>query len=147
MNYNFPWQRDSQGEYLVFRVTDERTVEMREANTAMFIYAGELAMFNHIWVETEDEPDDENNIMGVRIWQQSLDSVIGAGAFHALCSDLIKKGWAIADEDEPSDLDRQAYYQTFKGLQMYETDEDTIVANAMRLFDKEAEYYLGHEWT
>lgn len=137
MNHEFPWQQDAYGEYLTLRLTDERTVEMREENTVMFIYAGKLAMFNHVWVQTEDECEDEDNVMGIRIWQQTFDRALGRGAFDCLCNDLMARGWAMADEDEPSELDRQAYIATFPENITYDEEARKAAAN----LDAEWLYY------
>jgi hypothetical protein len=145
MSVEFPWQEYEDGtEYL--RIRDkEFCVDITDNDrTVLFLYAGKLAMFNHIWVEMPEQGETEDTVMGARIWQRSFDEQLGEGLFMELCDQLINRGYAQAAEDEPSELDYQAFYNTFPDAK--EEEVDTIVERLMTNFDAAIQYYT-QEWT
>lgn len=132
LNYEFPWKEDDDGDYLVIRSNEVDRFEVRRQTSTIFRYMGELAMYNHVWIEMPEIGETEETVMGVRLWERSFNEKMGAGAFEALCGQMIMKGFM--ESDELSELDIQAYEHTFPD------SEEDMIARTMANFDSEWRY-------
>ena len=139
--FNYPWQEDAYGAYLAFQNGD-MTFVVRDCNTAMYLFPEEPDA-DHVWIQLEEGEGEDR---GIRLWRLQLDELLGKGSFSQLCSDLFERDFILAEDEEPSPLDMQAWEKTFK--KDYERPDpiEKIVAFALKHFDAEAEYYLEHEW-
>lgn len=139
--FEFPWNRDEQGEYLKIRISDDKTIELREDTTLMYLFPDQPEA-DHLFVYTHMEDDQ---YYGFRIWRQLFDDILGEGAFSSLCDELFDKGFDCADDEEPSPLDIQAWEQTFNREYIKPNPIDKIVELAMANFDDAWKYYSS-EW-
>ena len=143
MASKFEWHRDEQGEFIPF-VSNEGEFDMRpDDQTVIFMYVGQYACMSHLWYERPDLGETEDTVMGMRIWQAWLDEKYGEGTFSNLCEEMIDRGFPFAQEEEPSELDKQAYYKCFPNAQEEEIEQ--VVEQLMTNFDAGLEYYRV-EW-
>jgi len=143
MSYEFPWQEDKEGEFLVLRTDSGRHV-IRQTNTDIYTFP-DYVEGNHIFHELYAADDEVN--MGFRMFKPDLDEPLGDGTYDALVSDMTQRYFTEIISDEMSDYDRRAFISKF-GHEPERVDTiGRIVDLAMLHLDSEAEYYLGHEWT
>lgn len=138
--YQFPWKCDAEGEYLIFRVSDDTVFEIRDDNSLLYLFPGESEI-DHVFIPTHE---DEDCWYGYRLWRRDLDEVLGKGAFTALCDQMFDKGFEVAPDEEPSELDIKCWEERF-GENYRAKTNDTIVALAVSHLDEEWKYY-DKEW-
>lgn len=144
MSFEFPWQEDEDGPFLAIRSDEVDRFEIRRQNSYLFLFTGKLALYDHIWVEMPELGETEETVMGARVWQRSIDKKFGEGAFRKLCDDMQELGFMESDDDEPSELDIQAFHNTFPNLLAPdETDEDALVLKLMHNFAAHWKYMQG----
>lgn len=136
--YEFPWKQDDDVYYLKLKAGDS-VILMHPYNTIMFLYP-EYPEADHIWIHMGDNSD--GTMQGIRLWRENIDA-LGDGAFGQLCDEMFEREFDLAEDEEPSPLDRQAYEETF-GRQV-EKDLGSIVLKAMTNFEQAWEYY-SEEW-
>jgi hypothetical protein len=142
---SFEWSRDWDGEYLPIK-SDEGEFDLRaDGQTVLFVYVGKYACMSHIWRELPELGETEETIMGMRIWKRYMDEKFGEGTFDNLCEEMMDRGFAMAAEEEPSELDKQAYFKAFPQAQ-----EEQLEMMIERLLptdmESAAQYYLS-EWS
>lgn len=139
--YTFPWRQDAEGYYLVFK-TDEGTFTARDTNTLMYLFPDQPEA-DHIFIIMSEEDD---MIRGARIWRRMFDEALGEAAFGQLCDQMFERGFDVAEDEEPSDLDIAAWEQTFGETYNKPNPIDKIVELAMRNFDAAWRFY-SEEWS
>lgn len=135
--YNFPWQQDAEGYYLVFN-TDQGAFEARDTNTMMYLYP-DMPEADHVWIQVDES-------YGFRLFREHIDRV-GEGAFGSLCDQLFEHGFEMSDEEDPQECDIEAFYEHFNRRPESINTIDKIVKLALDNLDAKAEYYIGHEWS
>lgn len=139
--YSFPWQWDTEA-YLVI-ATDYGRIELRPSNTELYLFP-EDPEIDHIYIMKQQNPDGTS--MGYRLFREHCDR-LGEGAFSALVEQLIDNGFEIADDEDPSDMDIEAWETLFQREYEPPNSIEKLVKLAMDNFEQKSEYYLGHEWT
>lgn len=139
-NYDFSWQEDEEGQYLVFRYQDER-LRVCSANTIMYLFPDQ-PQYDHIFVITDDEGD---KWQGIRLFREHI-NILAPTAFSDLCDQMFDRGFEVAPDEEPADDDIAIYNDTF-GIETTAVDTtetiDKIVELAMAHIDAELAYWLG----
>lgn len=134
--FNFPWLHDEHGDYMIFR-SESGDFNLRPETTRMYLFPDQ-PQADHIFIFTHEQDD---MVMGARIWRETLDDALGDGAFGALCDQLFERGFDCADDEEPSELDIKAWEQSF-GREYERPDPfEKIVALAIANLDAEWAYY------
>lgn len=139
--YEFPWQEDAYGPYVTFR-SGQGDFTARPETTLMYLFPDQPEA-DHIFIFTHEEDD---MIMGARIWRRMFDEALGKEAFGQLCDQMFERGFDVAEDEEPSDLDIAAWEQTFGETYIKPNPIDKIVELALRNFDQAWEYY-SQEWS
>ena len=130
--YNFPWQYDT--EYFLGVKTEYGDIEMRPSTTMLYLFP-EHPEVDHIYVMMEVLDDETSR--GMRLFRQHVDR-LGEGAFGVLVDQLVEHGFDIADDEEPSELDIEAWEQAFN--KTYDPIQK-LVQLAMQNFEAEWDYY------
>lgn len=136
VNYNFPWQYDN--EFYLGVKTEYGNIEMRQSNTELYLFP-EHPDIDHIYI-MQEVLDDETS-RGYRLFRGHCDR-IGPGAFSAMVDQMIEHGFDIAEDEEPSELDIQAWQEAFN--KEY-NPIDKLVQLAMKNFESEWIYYQDEE--
>lgn len=145
--FEFPWRQDREGEYLKILSDEVPVIELRPQTTSIFVFVGKWALYDHIWVEMPELGETDETVMGCRIWQRSIDNKLGDGAFDSLTDQMHEKGFYTSGDTEPSELDIQAFHNSFPGVPSpEENDIDVIVRNETKNITAALAYYLS-EWT
>ena len=133
--YNFPWHFDT--EHYLTIASEYGNLEMRQSNTELYLFP-DCPQADHIFIFKEyiDE-----QLMGYRIFREHVDR-IGEGAFGALIDQLVEHGFDIADDEEPSESDIQAYESLFNRKLESKDPIEKVVALAMKSLDAEYEWFM-----
>lgn len=135
--YNFPWQADAEGHYLIFR-TEQGAFEARDTNTMMYLYP-DMPEVDHVWIQVDEQ-------QGFRLFREHVD-IIGEGAFGALCDQLFEHDFQLSPEEEPQESDLAAFREAFGREPQRHNPIDRIVKLAMKNFEAEWKYLSGEpEW-
>ena len=141
MSYNFPWQEDHEGEYLLLRTNSGR-YELRQTDTDLYIFPNYIEG-DHIWHEVECD-NDEEVAQGFRMFKSDVD-ILGEGAYEALVDDMKQRYFTQIVADEMSEYDKQAFINKF-GHEPEKADLiGRVVDLALKNFDDGWRYY-SEEW-
>lgn len=140
--FTFPWQENEVGEsYLTFQNGD-MTFEINRFNTCMYIYPDQPKA-DHVWVQLEDGDDVDR---GIRLWRLQIDKLLGSGVFGILVDNLFERDFECSDDEEPSELDIEAWERTFNEKYTKPNPIDKLVELALKNFDSAWKYY-EQEWS
>lgn len=135
--YQFPWKFDTE-HYLVINAKGYGQIEMRQSTTDLYLFPT-CPDADHIFIPIQELED--GSTMGYRIFREHIDE-IGEGAFGALIDQAVAHDFNIADDEEPSESDIQAYESLFNRKLEYKDPIEKIVALAMKSLDAEYEWFM-----
>jgi hypothetical protein len=141
--FNFPWQEDEDGPYLLFR-TNMGVTEIRPWNTEIYLFS-DYPEANHVWHEPTECEDDDVVRHGFRLDKEDTDKAIGEGAFEAMVWTLQQHDFFTIEREKPEGLDWDAFIEKYGREPEPINRIEKVVELAMRNIDAEWEYMQGEE--
>lgn len=142
---SLPWYEDEIGHYIRIR-TESGAYDLRPEDTDIYLHDEPYGQIDHLFHELYSNEDEVS--MGFRVWRDTIDNVLGEGAFDMLVEDMRARNFFIIHADKPTEQDMDFWEGDFGKFEPPIESIERIGDLALKNYDAEFEYYLGEggEW-
>lgn len=133
-----PWYEDETGHYIRIR-TESGAYDLRPEDTDIYLHDEPYGQIDHLFHELYSNEDEVS--MGFRVWRDTLDTILGEGAFDMLVEDMRARNYFIIRADKPTEQDMDFWEGDFGKFEPPEKSIKAIAKAAMAGWDAEWAYY------
>lgn len=135
---NLPWCEDEIGCYIRIR-TENGAYDLRPEDTDIYLHDEPYGQVDHLFHELYSNEDEVS--MGFRVWRDTIDTVLGEGAFDMLVEDMRARNFFIIHADKPTEQDMDFWEGDFGKFEPPVESIENIARIAMLNFDHEWAYF------
>ena len=143
--HNLPWYEDEEGWYIRLR-TEQGVYDLRPCDTEIYTHDEPYSAVDHIFHEVYTSEEEVS--MGFRVWRDTVDKVLGDGAFETLLDDMRRRNFCEITVNKPTDQDMEFWERDFGKFEVAQQTVEELGNLALKNYDAEFNYYLGEggEW-
>jgi len=135
---SLPWYEDEIGHYIRIR-TESGAYDLRPEDTDIYLHDEPYGQIDHLFHELYTSENEVS--MGFRVWRDTLDTVLGEGAFDMLVEDMRARNYFVIYADKPTEQDMDFWEGDFGKFKIPEQSIEDIARIAMLNWDAEWKYY------